>query len=136
VLLIGFTIDLAILMQPSNLSLIVGTLILVASVGSGGCASGVHKSDATGVTVATLPSATDEQLADKVQAALHADPYFYDEHVTVTIERGNIVLRGFVSNGWDLVNAKKIAAKAAGGRRVIDDLSINPIEESNRGVRR
>jgi osmotically-inducible protein OsmY len=86
--------------------------------------------------VAIQPSAADEQLAAKVQAALHADPYFYDEHVTVSIEHGNIVLRGFVSSGSDLRDAKRIAAKASAGRRVIDNLSINPIEEPTQGVRR
>jgi osmotically-inducible protein OsmY len=34
------------------------------------------------------------------------------------------VLRGFVSSDWDLLDAIRIASKAAGDRRVIDDLSI------------
>jgi len=121
-------------MHPLNIRLIISTSVLAAFLG--GCAaSGVQDSDATAATVATLSSATDEQLAAKVQAALHADPYFYDKHVKVSIEHGNVVLRGFVSSGWDLINAKKIAYKAAVGRRVIDDLSINPIEEPTPGVR-
>ncbi|MEO7207188.1 MAG: BON domain-containing protein [Steroidobacteraceae bacterium] len=96
----------------------------------------MQRSDSIGATVAAPPSANDEQLADKVQAALHADPYFYDEHVTVSIEHGNVVLRGFVASGWDLIRAKKIAAKVADGRRVVDYLSINPTEVPTTGVRR
>jgi len=85
---------------------------------------------------ATQLSIADEQLADNVRAALHADPYLYDKHVEVSIEHGNVVLRGFVSNYWDLLNAKKIAIKAAGERRVVDYLSIKPIVEENGGPRR
>lgn len=125
-------------MQPLNLKFNIGilTLIVVASLGAGGCATETQSPDALNATAAAPPSTSDPQLAGKVQAALHADPYFYDEHVTVSIEHGNVVLRGFVAGGWDLVRAKKIAAKAADGRRVIDDLSINPIEEPTPGVRR
>jgi hypothetical protein len=69
-------------------------------------------------------SAADETLRKRVKDALHADPYFYDEHVTVSVEKGDVVLRGFVTSDWDLLNAIRIANKAAGGRRVIDNLSI------------
>jgi osmotically-inducible protein OsmY len=59
-----------------------------------------------------------------VKTALHNNPYFYDEHVTVSVENGEVVLQGFVSSEWDIRDALRIAGKAAGGRRVIDDLSI------------
>jgi osmotically-inducible protein OsmY len=66
----------------------------------------------------------DEELRSRVKAALHADPYFYDEHVTVSIEKGAVVLRGFVFSDWDLQAALRIARKAAGDIRVVDNLSI------------
>lgn len=75
------------------------------------------------VTDGTAVSASAE-LRERVQAALHTDPYFYDAHVNVTVERGAVVLRGFVLSDWDLQEAIRIAGKAAGDRRVIDDLSI------------
>lgn len=65
-----------------------------------------------------------EKLRKQVKAALHADPYFYDRHVTVSIENGAVVLRGFVFSGWDLDRALSIARKAAGGKAVVDNLSI------------
>jgi osmotically-inducible protein OsmY len=40
------------------------------------------------------------------------------------MEHGAVVLRGFVFSGSDLSDAIRIASKAAGDRRVIDDLSI------------
>jgi osmotically-inducible protein OsmY len=69
-------------------------------------------------------SNADERLAKRVKDALHSDPYFYDEHVTVSVENGAVVLHGFVSSEWDLRDAIRIASKAAGDRRVVDNLSI------------
>ena len=69
-------------------------------------------------------SNADERLAMRVKGALHSDPYFYDEHVTVAVENGAVVLHGFVSSEWDLRDAIRIASKAAGDRRVVDNLSI------------
>jgi BON domain len=66
----------------------------------------------------------DDKLRKRVEDALHSDPYFYDEHVTVSIEGGAVALHGFVSSAWDLRDAIRIASKAAGDRRVIDNLSI------------
>ncbi|MFI4891081.1 MAG: BON domain-containing protein [Steroidobacterales bacterium] len=68
--------------------------------------------------------AVEEAIRTRVQSALHADPYFYDEHVTVTMEHGNVVLHGFVFSDWDLHDALKIAREAACHRGVIDLLSI------------
>jgi len=73
---------------------------------------------------AVSQAVTDEELRQRVQAALHSDPYFYDEHVSVSIEKGDVVLRGFVFSGSDLSDAMRIANRAAGGRRVVDNLSI------------
>jgi osmotically-inducible protein OsmY len=51
------------------------------------------------IAVSTTQSAdwlAEEELKKRVKAALHKDPYFYDEHVTVSVEKGVVVLRGFV----------------------------------------
>jgi osmotically-inducible protein OsmY len=66
----------------------------------------------------------DEEVLTRVQAALREDPYFIDAHVTAGLEHGNVILRGFVFSDWDLRDAIRIATKAAGGRRVIDTLTI------------
>jgi osmotically-inducible protein OsmY len=66
----------------------------------------------------------DEDVGNRVKTALHLDPYFYDEHVTVSVEKGSVVLRGFVFSGWELQDAVRIARKAAGNTRVIDNLDI------------
>ncbi len=71
-----------------------------------------------------VQGADDEALRMRVQRALHDDRYFYDGHVTVSVENGNVVLRGFVLSEWDLNTGLRIARKAAAGRRVVDYLSI------------
>ena len=79
------------------------------------------------VTASSTQSANSvagEKLRKRVKDALHSDPYFYDEHVTVSVENGAVVLRGFVNSDWDLRAAIRIASKAAGDRRVVDNLSI------------
>jgi osmotically-inducible protein OsmY len=69
-------------------------------------------------------SVTDEELRKRVQTALHSDPYFYDEHVMVSVDDGVVVLHGFVFSDWDLRDAMRIASRAALESRVVDDLSI------------
>jgi osmotically-inducible protein OsmY len=66
----------------------------------------------------------DQELANDVKTALHSDPYFYDRHVTVSVEGGAVVLRGFVQSEVDLLDALRITRKAARGRPVVDDLRI------------
>jgi osmotically-inducible protein OsmY len=73
---------------------------------------------------AEMQPAAATQLQQRVQTALHSDPYFYDAHVEVSIENGNVVLRGIVLDDVDLRSAIRIAGQAAGDSRVIDDLSI------------
>jgi osmotically-inducible protein OsmY len=79
---------------------------------------------AAGAVPPARATVADLQLQDRVEEALISDPYFYAAHVTVSVEKGNVVLRGFVFSDWDLRDAIRIATKAAGGKRVIDDLTI------------
>jgi osmotically-inducible protein OsmY len=69
-------------------------------------------------------SVTDSELSKRVQAALRSAPYVYDKHVSVSVENGNVVLRGFVLDQSDLLDTLRIADRAAGNRQVIDKLSI------------
>ena len=57
-------------------------------------------------------------------AALHSSRYIDDRHIDVSADGGAVVLSGFVLNEWDLLDALSAARKAAGGRPVIDELSI------------
>ena len=68
--------------------------------------------------------ASDAELKDRVQLALHADPYFYDGHVVVSVEQGIVHLKGLVFSDWDLRDAIRIATKASGDRPVINNLTL------------
>jgi osmotically-inducible protein OsmY len=68
--------------------------------------------------------AVDEAVRKDVEAALHSDPYFYDEHVTVTTKNGVVTLTGIVFDDGDLRAAIRIARRIAGVRRVVNDLEI------------
>ena len=109
---------------------LVGILYGLSGFGSGAAAqnaaapAGRPPGSIAAPAAAGASSMANEKLRQHVQAALHADPYFYDEHVTVSVEKNDVVLQGFVSSAWDLQDAIRIAGKAAGNRRVIDDLSI------------
>jgi osmotically-inducible protein OsmY len=73
---------------------------------------------------AAAESATDEARRLRVETALRLDPYFYDAHVNVLLVKGVVVLQGFVFSDWDLIDAIRIANKAAGDGRVVNALSI------------
>jgi hypothetical protein len=67
---------------------------------------------------------TDEVLTKNVEVALHSNPYFNDEHVTVTIKNGVVTLEGIVFDDWDVRTAMRIARKIAGVRRVVTDFYV------------
>ena len=79
---------------------------------------------AAAATASSFYSVRDADVRDRVQLALHDDPYFYDGHVQVSVENGVVYLRGLVFSDWDLRDAMRIAGKAAGNRRVINDLIL------------
>jgi hypothetical protein len=66
----------------------------------------------------------DEDLTKRVETALHDDPYFYDEHVTVTVRNGVATLQRIVFDDWDLRQAMHLAKRIAGVKRVVNDLEI------------
>jgi BON domain len=66
----------------------------------------------------------DEKTKTHVEEALHSDPFFYDEHVTVTVENGVATLHGMVFDDWDMRQAMRISRRIAGVKRVINDLEM------------
>jgi osmotically-inducible protein OsmY len=73
---------------------------------------------------AATESSANEARRLRVETALRLDPYFYDAHVKVLLIKGVVVMQGFVFSDWDLIDAIRIANKAAGDGRVVNDLSI------------
>jgi osmotically-inducible protein OsmY len=91
------------------------------------CASAAVKSlEPIVVTAKPLPEAVPgEVVKTRVQSALHADPCFYDEHVTVTVKNGIVRLQGIVFDVGDIQDARRIIRiKVAGVKRVVNELEI------------
>jgi osmotically-inducible protein OsmY len=67
----------------------------------------------------------DEVMKQQVQTALHDDPYFYDEHVTVTVKNGVVHLTGMVFDPGDMQDVRRIIRKRISGvKRVVNELEI------------
>jgi hypothetical protein len=79
---------------------------------------------ARGAVSASAAAESADEARLRVETALRLDPYFYDAHVNVLLKKGVVVLEGFVFSDWDLIQAIRIANKAAGGARVVNALSI------------
>jgi len=84
----------------------------------------VTRSAAGTVSNAEGAEPTSAALQHRVVAALQAQPYFVDRHIDVSAHGGAVVLSGIVFSDWDLQDALRTARQAAGGRRVVDNLSI------------
>jgi osmotically-inducible protein OsmY len=116
------------------LNWVIGACLGPAVLGFGAFAARSRAQNAAASTELPIPSVVatvtqaadpaDEQIRGRVEAALRSDPYFNDAHVTVSVDKGDVLLAGFVSSDWDLLDAMRIARKAAGNKRVVDNLSI------------
>ena len=75
-------------------------------------------------TVVVRGSVPDAEVVKQVETAIRSNPFFYDEHVTVTIKDGVITLEGLVFDEWDMRHAIRVAKKITGVKRVINDLEV------------
>lgn len=82
---------------------------------------------ASGARVAMAPAAdssSDQQVKQRVEAALLAAKYSLETHVDVSVEKGAVVLSGFVLSEWDRRHAIEITRQEAGGRKIIDEIHL------------
>lgn len=71
----------------------------------------------------------DEQLRVEVKTALHDDPLFYDEHVTVTVRDGVVHLEGFVLDFGDIADVLRLVRKKFPGvKRIVNELEVNRVD--------
>jgi osmotically-inducible protein OsmY len=106
-----------------NLKKIVGTVGFAATVGLGILSVGVHAQDSLSSSQQTSPSRTGD-MAARVKQALHSDPALYDKHIDVSMEKGKVVLTGFVTSTDDLHKAIRAANETAGAKNVVNKLTI------------
>lgn len=67
---------------------------------------------------------SDENTADRVYAALNADPTYYYRHVDVRVDAGVAHLSGYVWSADALFRAKKIAAAVPGITNVVNEMEL------------
>jgi BON domain len=98
----------------------------------GGMQTGAQPTEVSGkllepitVTARKEPIATtDEEVTKQVEAALRANPYVFDSHVSITTKDGVVTLSGMVLDVWDVFTLKRIVRKMAGVKKVVDQLDL------------
>ncbi len=63
-------------------------------------------------------------MASRVKQALHSDPSVLDKHVDVSMDKGKVVLSGFVTSADDLHKVVRMANETAGEKNVVNKLTI------------
>jgi osmotically-inducible protein OsmY len=79
------------------------------------------------------PQTTQSQgsdMAARVKQALHSEPALNDKHIEVSMDKGKVVMKGFVNSAGDLQKAVRAANKAAGAKNVVNDLKIKTRDET------
>ena len=77
------------------------------------------------VTGRRLPERVpDMELAQRIEAALHDDPYLDDGHITITVKNGGATLQGMVWDDWDLRRAIRLTRRIPGVKRIVDEIQI------------
>lgn len=70
------------------------------------------------------PAGSDSDVAAQVKTALQSDQALDSRHIDVSVEHGDVVLKGFVQDNHALLDATQVATKAAGGRKVVNKITI------------
>jgi osmotically-inducible protein OsmY len=76
------------------------------------------------ITVTARRVFQDQEVTQRVAAALHADPYILDDHVTITTKDGVVTLHGLALDNWDVIQMKRLIRKMPGVRQVVDNLDV------------
>ena len=95
---------------------------VAAVLGWGVIPTSVHAQG--GYAQGTQTAISDGELQKRVKSALHSDRALDDKHINVTVENGNVVLRGFVGSEEGLQKALRAATEAARDRKVVNNLTI------------
>ena len=92
-------------------------VILVAAYGVAACSTAPRRT--------TAERLADAEIADRVQAALLADPTIYARHIDVAVNRGVVHLGGYVWEDEDFQTARRDATSVPGVKTVITQMELN-----------
>ena len=102
-----------------------GVAVLAAVPSAWAQASATPSREAS--TAEVIVSATrlaDETLTAKVVQVLKDDPYLFADHITVVTENGVVRLQGFSTDPSEVHKALRLAQRAAGKRRVLNEVEL------------
>jgi osmotically-inducible protein OsmY len=71
-----------------------------------------------------LERTADDETADRVQAALFADPNLYARHIDIAVDRGVVHLGGYVWENGDFQRARNDVAGLPGVRSVLTEMEL------------
>lgn len=97
--------------------------IAVAVFGLSALSAPTHAQDSSASSGAQT-ARVDADVASRVEAALKSDATLDSRHIDVSMEKGNVVLTGFVQSANGVTDATRIATKAAGTHKIVNKLTV------------
>jgi osmotically-inducible protein OsmY len=80
--------------------------------------------------IVVIARASDAAMAAKVETAIAKNPYILGDHVTVTVTDGVVRVAGLVRGEVsDLLAILRVARRAAGKARVVNEIEFQPIDD-------
>ena len=71
-----------------------------------------------------MTTGADTDAAARVKAALSSNATLDSKHIKVSMQKGDVVLTGFVQTARSVTDATTIATKAAGTHKIVNNLTV------------
>lgn len=111
----------------------IGIGVAAALVGLGAMSAGVPGFAQGSSAAAPSSQGDDGALIARVKNALHSNQTLDDRHIKVEVQNGEVVLSGFVQSNRGLLEAGRVAEKAAGNHKIVNNLRIEQEYRNGRG---
>ena len=102
----------------------IGVGLAAALIGLGAMSAAVPGFAQGSSAAAPSSQGDDGALVARVKNALHSNQTLDARHINVEAQNGEIVLSGFVQSNRALLEAGRLAEKAAGNHKIINNISI------------
>ena len=112
------------MIQRKTLGRSLGAIGVAAVVAMGMVSVAVQAQDPLSSAGDSSSSAHPGDLASRVKQALHSNGTLMDKHIDVSMNKGKVVLNGFVTSPGDLQKAIRTANETAGEKNVVNNLTI------------
>lgn len=110
---------------------ILSAISVAAVIGMSSIAAHAQNAPSYGDNPPSAQKYSENNMVARVKQALHSEPALNDKHIDVSMKNGKVVMKGFVDSQGDLEKAVRAANKTAGGKNVVNELTIQRHDESN-----